>query len=69
MFTQEVLLWNHGDPIPAMLERVKQWIAEGRDVRIFTARASNLEYIPPYKTGVKSAACHACRSQTSKISR
>lgn len=27
-----------GDPIPAMLERVKGWIAEGREVRIFTAR-------------------------------
>lgn len=27
-----------GEPIPAMLERVKAWIAEGREVRIFTAR-------------------------------
>ena len=27
-----------GEPIPAMVERVKQWISEGRDVRIFTAR-------------------------------
>lgn len=27
-----------GDPIPAMVERVKQWRREGRDVRIFTAR-------------------------------
>jgi len=30
-----------GAPIPAMLERVKQWLLEGRDVRIFTARISN----------------------------
>jgi hypothetical protein len=29
-----------GPPIPAMLERVKQWRAMGIDVRIFTARAS-----------------------------
>jgi hypothetical protein len=29
-----------GPPIPAMLERVKGWLAEGREVRIFTARAS-----------------------------
>lgn len=30
---------NHiGRPVPAMLARVKKWIAEGRDVRIFTAR-------------------------------
>lgn len=27
-----------GAPIPAMLARVKQWISEGREVRIFTAR-------------------------------
>lgn len=27
-----------GEPVPAMLERVKQWIEEGREVRIFTAR-------------------------------
>ena len=29
-----------GEPVPAMMERVKQWVAEGRDVRIFTARVS-----------------------------
>jgi hypothetical protein len=29
-----------GAPIPAMVERVKQWLAEGRDVRIFTARVA-----------------------------
>jgi hypothetical protein len=28
-----------GPPIPAMLARVKAWLAEGREVRIFTARA------------------------------
>jgi hypothetical protein len=27
-----------GPPIPAMLARVKAWLAEGKDVRIFTAR-------------------------------
>ena len=32
---------NHiGVPIPAMVERVKRWIAEGREVRIFTARVA-----------------------------
>lgn len=30
-----------GEPIPAMVERVKQWLADGRDVRIFTARVAN----------------------------
>lgn len=29
-----------GEPIPAMVERVKRWLADGREVRIFTARAS-----------------------------
>jgi hypothetical protein len=27
-----------GKPIRAMVERVKKWLAEGKDVRIFTAR-------------------------------
>ncbi len=33
--------WNNGqigEPIPAMVERVKKWIADGVEVRIFTAR-------------------------------
>lgn len=34
--------WNGpghiGEPVPAMLERVKRWVGEGHDVRIFTAR-------------------------------
>jgi hypothetical protein len=29
-----------GAPVPAMVERVKRWLAEGREVRVFTARAS-----------------------------
>lgn len=29
-----------GAPIPAMVERVRAWLAEGRQVRIFTARVS-----------------------------
>jgi hypothetical protein len=30
-----------GEPIPRMVERVKKWLEEGRDVRIFTARISD----------------------------
>jgi len=30
-----------GAPIPKMLERVKKWLDEGIDVRIFTARADS----------------------------
>lgn len=33
---------NHiGAPIPLMAARVMEWISEGKDVRIFTARAGN----------------------------
>lgn len=28
-----------GEPIPLMVERVKRWLAEGREVKILTARA------------------------------
>lgn len=30
-----------GEPVPAMLEMVKNWIAAGEEVRIFTARVSS----------------------------
>lgn len=36
-----------GKPIPLMLGRVKDWLKNGIDVRIFTARASVPEQIPP----------------------
>lgn len=29
-----------GEPIPKMLARVRQWVQEGREVRIFTARVT-----------------------------
>ena len=29
-----------GEPIPCMVNRVKRWLAEGKDVRILTARVS-----------------------------
>lgn len=34
--------WNPeiGQPIPKMVKRVKKWLEEGKDVRIFTARVS-----------------------------
>lgn len=37
--------WNEGkigEPVPAMAERVKQWLADGVNVRIFTARVAGL---------------------------
>ncbi len=34
--------YNHiGKPIPAMVNRVKRWISEGKRVKIFTARIHN----------------------------
>ena len=36
-----------GKPVPKMLERVKKWIAEGKNVVIFTARLDN-EGAEPY---------------------
>lgn len=33
-----------GAPIQAMMDRVKTWLEEGRDVRIFTARAYRMLY-------------------------
>ncbi len=35
-----------GDPVPLMLARVKFWIAEDQEVRIFTARATDPSKIP-----------------------
>lgn len=37
---------NIGEPIPAMVDRVIKWLDQGKDVRIFTARADNAEAIP-----------------------
>ncbi len=36
-----------GEPIPLMLDRVREWLAAGQEVRIVTARASIKEQIPP----------------------
>lgn len=36
-----------GEPIPKMAERVRAWLKEGREVRIFTARACVPEQIKP----------------------
>lgn len=39
-----------GDPIPAMAARVRKWLAEGREVRIFTARASVPDQVAPVES-------------------
>lgn len=30
-----------GEPIPSMVERIKNWLAEGYEVRVFTARVAS----------------------------
>lgn len=36
-----------GEPIPEMAFRVRKWLADDRDVRIFTARACHIEALAP----------------------
>ncbi len=38
-----------GEPIPAMLARVKAWVSEGTTVKIFTARACIPEQVEPIR--------------------
>jgi len=38
-----------GPPIPEMLARVQNWLIEGRRVKIFTARATVPQQIPPIR--------------------
>lgn len=33
-----------GDPIPKMVNRIKKWLAEGKTVKIMTARVSNVNH-------------------------
>jgi hypothetical protein len=40
-----------GAPIDKMVDRVKQWLAEGHEVRIFTARIWPALYSPPGMSG------------------
>lgn len=42
-----------GEPIAPMVERVKQWLSEGKRVKIFTARAHRPENIPPIRAWLK----------------
>jgi hypothetical protein len=44
-----------GEPIAAMVERVKKWLEDGHDVRIFTARAA---HITPEMRGAIERWCH-----------
>ncbi len=45
-----------GEPVPLMVQRVKKWLAEGKEVRIFTARVAH----PDDLEAVTSAIHHWC---------
>lgn len=51
-------LHHIGDPIPLMMNRVKKWIAEDRQVKIFTARCAIHE---PERSEVIAAIHNWCR--------
>lgn len=38
-----------GEPVPEMLQRVRDWLNQGRRVKIFTARATVPQNIPPIR--------------------
>jgi hypothetical protein len=42
-----------GEPVPAMLRRVKRWLKSGKKVKIFTARAAEKASIQPIKDWLK----------------
>lgn len=42
-----------GPPIPSMLARVRRWILEGKEVKIFTARAAIPEQVVPVMEWLK----------------
>ena len=49
-----------GKPIPAMMDRVRTWLREGKTVKIFTARASIPEQIPPIESWLAQQGLHQC---------
>ncbi|MBI2424211.1 MAG: hypothetical protein HYV27_15375 [Candidatus Hydrogenedentes bacterium] len=49
-----------GEPVPAMMERVRAWQRAGKTVKIFTARASVPENIPPVERWLAKHGLHQC---------
>lgn len=61
MYTTWQGIEHIGDPVPKMLERVMGWIEDGREVRIFTARACQPEAIPHIHAWCHKHIGHALR--------
>lgn len=55
-----------GLPIPKMLDRVKQWLADGDEVVIFTARASDPDNIPPIEAWLDEHGLADCKISNEK---
>jgi len=53
-----------GEPIPLMVDRVKNWISEGIEVRILTARVSTSN---PQKIGAEDAIKEWCLKNIGKV--
>ena len=49
-----------GDPILPMLERVELWLSRGREVRIFTARASDPQQVASIRAWLKRHGIEQC---------
>jgi hypothetical protein len=55
-----------GEPVGAMLNRVKNWLTSGQEVRIFTARASEPAQRRAVKAWLKEHGLEACAITNSK---
>ena len=55
-----------GEPIEPMLRRVNEWLAQGVEVRIFTARASVPEYVPYVKQCLEKQGLRSLRVTNEK---
>lgn len=49
-----------GDPVFSMLERVELWLSRGREVRIFTARASDPQQVASIQAWLKRHGIEEC---------
>lgn len=58
-----------GEPIPAMMERVKRWIGEGKEVVIFTARLDEPGAFPHIKRWLRENGLEALRVTNRKESK
>lgn len=49
-----------GEPVPLMVEKVGEWLSRGREVRIFTARASDPVQVASIRNWLKQHGIGGC---------